>query len=389
MAKTYIQQVAIGVLTRAHKIIPTEFLIVGRTGKWQLARRAKWIDGYNVFIIKENFLYPDEFVIEDFEYSPIETEHNGGQYNLAYKYWRTLLFTFSGLDVKAYIRDQTLGQRAFANLVGPQTKLGVVYKNNASTEFRPAVLTNPLRINKSDYLINIEVEVFSTQSTPQFNVFLWAVHGETIYYYDSNTQTWTESGATVVLVWTGFNANEYETHTFEDIPQPAAIPDGEDYQMILFMYDENILGALTETAYITSLKVFYADITNVPKKLKIRTLISETKRKPIDFESKFYNLPGIEGNTSIYASGILATGLDKYVSDVLDTTDSDQIIAPSALEYEGENGTLLVHLSDMVGQQHLTDRWRFDAEIMPSDVTPSAVFWATWDDFICELEASS
>lgn len=399
MAKTYIQQVAIDVLTRAHKIIPTDFPILNRTGKWQLARRAKWIDAYNKFVLKESLIFGIRDA--DFEEFSAEQYPDHSQYagkpcfiNRNWYYFTTDSLLYTAID-DYILAILTGGNSEFVlgNYVEDNKCLIVRVESKDTYCF---VASSPALIRTGTTgVFTIDFEYYNfTEYDPEpitepsrIDVWLLAYKRESgvLYGYDPNDETWDEDftnskfnifGSTMDI---GLNTATFTT---------ANIPDfTEDYELMLVIAELNYV--FSEGVLLKSATVRLDSQTQVPGGVKIRTLISETKRKPVEFESKFYNLPDIEGNTSIYASGILATGLDKYVDDVLDTTDSDQIIAPSALEYEGENGTLLVHLSDMVGQQHLTDRWRFDAEIMPSDVTPAATFWATWDDFICESTASS
>lgn len=358
--------------------------ILNRSGAWGLVRRAKYIDGFNNFIFKENIFYPDEFNIDDFDYE------SNPPYDLAYRYWflemPSSVANFIA-KLKSIAANRASEQGAYATRVGVENKLGVMVRDQRNQSYMFAV-TSPVLMIKGTNTLNFSIEVWSNQSTRNVYIGLAAIYGDTVYTYDSTTSAWVEYAGSLGLGLrvTGFDASVYYTEEFLGIVQPPAYASDLDYYLLAYFSTGNTLETTPDKyTFITDFKC-YLSSDLPPSKLKVRTAIATTLRKPIDFESKFYNLPNIYGNTALYASGILAKDLDYYVGGVLDTEDVDQVIAPPTLEYEGNNGTMLVHLSDMVGAQHEYDRWEFNATVIKG--VGVARYFAEWDDPICETETS-
>jgi hypothetical protein len=380
----YDLDVAAETLARSPRELGYDLEILNRSGAWNLVRRAKYIDGFNNFVFKENIFYPNDFNIDDFDYE------SNPPYDLTYRYWfLELSSSFNNFiaKIKSIAANTTSDQHAYSTRVGLEKKLGVMVRDQRNHSLMYTI-TSPVLMIKGTNTINFSVEVWSNQATRNLYIGLAAVYGDDVYTYDEDTTAWVlyEGTAYRGLRVTGFDASVYHTAEFTGIVQPPAYVDDLDYQLLVFFSTGNTAETTNDAyTFVTDFKC-YLSSDLPPSKLKVRTAIATTLRKPIEFESKFYNLPNIYGNTALYASGILAKDLDYYVGGVLDTEDVDQVIAPPTLEYEGNNGTMLVHLSDMIGSQHLYDRWEFNATVIKG--VGVARYFAEWDNPICETETS-
>jgi hypothetical protein len=230
------------------------------------------------------------------------------------------------------------------------------------------MITPCLLIKDASSTFTVEVEAFSNQTTRNVYVVLLAFYNGVHYMYDAYNTAWVvyELPYEVPL---GLHLqplpSTFDFGTFEGIETPPAVPVGDHYFLSAFIYTGNTAETVDGKAtYITGLKIFLKNTNiNIPRKLTETTSLSTSRRKAVEFESKFYNLPEIDGNTAIYSNGILATNLDHNVGDSNEELYSDLIIAPPTFKYRDNIATLLVHLSDMIGINHVLDRWQFDADI--------------------------
>lgn len=338
------------------------------SGQWSLARKAKYIEATNNFELKGNIIFPDELLIEDF------INCADPEYNLQYRYWFFSANTMFATLAACFI-DTRANTKAYANSVGYANKLGCLIRDDRAIN-AVYLVTSPCLVIKDGSTFSIEVEVFSTETTINCWVNLVIKYNGILYCLASYTDDWQKITVGLSfgrqLVSSGASL-EYITGTITSLPQPPFILDGESYEVLVMMATGNTPPAPNSglATYCTNLKLSLSSSSTIPapRKLTETTDIITTRRKPIIIESKFYNLPAIPGNTSIYASGILATGLDGPIGESGYSENSENIIAPATLLFRGNNATLLTHLSDMIGINHVFSRWKFTASVLPQNIT--------------------
>jgi hypothetical protein len=367
-------------LTREERpifIMDTDTLpISGLSGYWQLVRKAKYIEGVNNFGLKESIFYPVTLELEDFDANP-DSENSIN--DLVHKYWRKYIgsITYSIVynAIKSFFIDERTLPLALGATLNNDGLLGVLaeeYQNPLQGQF--LFLPPSLLIIESGATLTINISAVPVGHTTQIGVGLIARLGNLLYTYD-NSLGWityySSSSPVVAYTLNLLNLGQETTGTKTGISFPP-FRVGTAIEITAFaIWSFSGSPVSGDYLYVTDLKVKAVSVGNYPRKLSIKTILSESRRTPVTFEGKFYNLPSINGRFSLYHSGILATGLDYKVDESGEELNSDNIIAPSAFLYKGNNATLLVHVSDMLGVNHMSDRWEFNADILPLTDEPS------------------
>lgn len=337
--------------------------IMNRSGAWQLVRRAKYIEANNEFLLRDNLLFPDTIEEEDFVFA----DGSRSGYNLQYNFWG--YFDAYNGDMFDRILDyfenhQTL-RKAYANVMGTTGKIGVMLRDDLD-ESPYGILTNSGLVIKDDVnTLRIDLEAWTNiDGTRNVYVSLFAIYKGELYHYFAagGEEAWVKNPTQYYgfRMQPGFET--FSTGYFTAIPQPPTIPVGDPYEICMFVDAGNPTLAIGEVYYLTALKITLESTVSYPKKLQVLTNLSITRRSPVELNPKFYNLPEVEGASGIYDSGIYGKELDMEIDSVLVPAASG-IVPLSKLLFGGNNGTLLVHLSDMYGIQHLHDRWEFTASI--------------------------
>jgi len=364
------------------------FPIIGRSGAWQLTRKAKYVEGSVRFGLKEGLINPPPFEDRMFEDVDHFEPFNDFNYPLKHVNWSGLYDTGTTFNqILAALEFSSDTPRAFAAFLNRQETPALLI-GDARGSNKTGLMTSGITVTKVTGTLDLKFSIFNNSAFTNIGVTAYANFNGVLYEYNRSATAW-QSPAATFTGWTVIDIGDKEITelSITDIPHLTAPVTGDRYS--LFFVFNNIAGsyAAGENMFLTAFTLTYNEVQLLPSKLTIRTTVVETRRKPVVFESKFYNLPAISNAMAYYHSGILATGLDVYSSGVLAEEESVKIHALATLEFEGENATMLVHATDIVGINSQGDTWRFSARVRETD-DGEAVISSRWDDliYVCERE---
>lgn len=334
--------------------------IMQRSGSWQLIRKAKEIIAKNEFNLRDNLLFPDDFKLEDFIYN---TESSTDKYNLRYLFWG-FWYPISTwrTTLKEYIENPQSLRRAYGNSL-PNNVLGVMVKDDTDYDIDPRgiPITNIVNMVKhAGTTLKVEVAATSNQANTNLYTSLLILHKRDIYTY--NYGSWNKNPELLPYGLRIENFSGDTSQTFDDIPLPSGIPAGDSYILLATLDAGNVEWTAGKVCYVTSLKITMNAAKAYPRKLELTTILSDTRRSAVKIEPKFYNLPDIEGCSALYDNGTYAVEVDEEVGGEIIPANSG-IIPLTKMVFNGNNGTMLAHLSDMYGVQHEFDRWEFNADV--------------------------
>lgn len=357
------------------RFIPDDFKII-KKGAWQLIRRAKYLDAKNDYKRRKSLFYPSD--VNDIIMQPVDkfetyTNFYADDYEMMTKQWIAGGWPWSWLA-----GGQTGGFVPVAQ-VGNDSKLGLKLADRFGAAQK--ILSPRGLVMTGDAGMSLSLEVFNGSLSRSIDVAILAYSplADTPYMqYNHSTKTWNSypegSGNPTyneVIAETG--KNQYAEGVLEEIPQPPFL--ASDYYYIVVEVKAN--GGGLSSCFVTSCMLSLDGVNGLPPSILIRTMISETRRSPIEEKFEFYNLPNVFGDQSFLESGI-------YHKDAFD----GNITAPQVFGYENNEATMLVHCSELIGGQMTAERWKFKATIIDHpDITEEQDPWvsAAWSKYFCEI----
>lgn len=364
------------------KFMPEDYKIVV-SGSWELVRRAKYLLAKSDYVLRNNAIQP--YPLKQENLLAVDKDLNypsffASDYNYYTPDWAT------NPIISDWLKGVTTEGKTAVGNVGDSNKLGVklVDRFNSSTLF---IMSKPALMIKGDESFGLTIEAFSIKQM-DVRYCLFAYNPETddmrIWHKPASVAAWFSytqgDSITPINLLNDITPNEYFSVTNDyNIPQPGAYSLGDGYCISLYLtYDNWLPGAFG--AWITDYKLPLLTSTALPPSLTIRTNIAETRRSPIEEEFDFINLPklGLLGNDqSFFFNGV-------YYRD----PSTDAVSAPETLGYDGNEATLLVHQSELIGGQMTADRWAFKAKIIEPKAGQSVeLITATWSGYVCETDS--
>ncbi len=331
---------------------PTTYPIRDQGGNWELTRKAKAIKGATTFEIRDNLIFPEEFLLEDFTYVG-ETE-----YELEYRIWGAKGISF--VPPYGYFYQK-------ANRVGNLLKLGLLVFDYTSYTNLTTGIMKKLRMEAASVTFSLSAELWANITGPVYFVLMASRGiGKPAYYYNNVTGDWQSYVTSYPCTLT---ENDYTDFTLADIPSPTQMDTGEIYDFWILVSVDALITPLIpvegDMIYLTEVKLQATSALEVyPSKVTINTLLGETRRKSVEFTVSIYNLPEIEGTALLYYNGIFATGMDIIEDSSTIDPSTDKVVPVPTLILNSNSATLLVHLTDMYGLQYLFDRWKFDCILL-------------------------
>lgn len=366
------------------KFMPEDYKIVA-SGSWELVRRAKYLLAKSDYVLRNNAIQPYPLkqenllaVDKDLNYS----RFFASDYNYYTPDWAT------NPIISDWLKGVTTEAKTAVGNVGDSNKLGVKLVDRFTFFGSPPyIMSKPALMIKGDESFGLTIEAFSIKQM-DVRYCLFAYNPETddmrVWHKPTSVAAWFSytqgDSITPINLLNDITPNEYFSVTNDyNIPQPGAYSLGDGYYISLYLtYDNWLPGAFG--AWITDYKLPLLTSTALPPSLTIRTNIAETRRSPIEEEFKFINLPklGLLGNDqSFFLNGV-------YYRD----PSTEAISAPETLGYDGNEATLLVHQSELIGGQMTADRWAFKAKIIEPKAGQSVeLITATWSGYVCETDS--
>ncbi len=363
------------VATKVLKEIPNIFTLEAGA-QFSLVRKLKHLDATNKLEIAESIFYPatltEEFFIpiDSVTFYPIYDKDDYDNITDRYSLYG---------DIFLMLKDDSSAYYVPIAKVGSSNKVGVFMIDTSwsSSELKRIVSRRGMII-KGTNTMKLSLEVYS-QSTRNiyYSIAAYSPVYDTYKQYDHSTKTWSSypaySGWPTDNLAFEATAKEYTSGTFADIPQPD-FADGLIYICVVVRVAA-FSGVLA--CHLTECKLVIENPRGLPPSLTVRTNISDTRRSGATEEFKLYTLPEIDGDQSLFNGGV-------YIYH--DAISS--LFAPEKIIYNTGYASLLVHASDIIGQQMTADRWLFDAVIHDVASNTLAIVTAEWSDYVCEKVSS-
>jgi hypothetical protein len=346
------------------------------SGSWDLVRRAKYLDAINAFQPLSSIFFPA--TIEEKHLTPMSevdsfTLYDKSKYNTATDKW---YFGVAAWDVL-----KGLQEKRFSPVAVIDGKLGMMIMDSSYTNIRFSITseralmvkgTNPFDLELEAYQFGVDgrkVNYSLVAYNPVLDTFFTYNHEATIFLTE---KTWynypVASGFPLANEGIITTRKTLTSAKIEGIPQP---PINDSYYIVVVVYMADFQAQ--QPCYITDCRMTIDRGAALPTGVRVRTLISETRRSPITENYSFHNLPLLDGDVLYFQNGI-------YLND------DGVIIAPETITYDGNDATLLVHQSELIGNQMTEERWNFKGKIIEPKLTESILIIAEWLDFYCDIE---
>jgi hypothetical protein len=373
-----------------------EYLIINKSGRWRLVRRAKWIDS-KALLATNTLVFPEEIsedtVVPSSELSP--SIYRAGFY--PYYSLHHARFVGSSNILKEDSLNLVMNAGVFAG------QIGVVIRDNVPIDTYD-IHTRRIPIVKGTDRIRAEFTMWANYNAIVRVGFLaWSPYTDEVFNFGTHLspterrwEPWSdlEPLVTTLLFLTGTFNEDGVTATRELSMPPPPFTDPEAtnsvYYIVPIMGTGNTrVNEDDKFLMLNDLKLQLLTEKGVPKSITLRTNISESRRSPIEETFTFSNLPRFKNDQSFYRNGIYAKGLDLYINDVLQSEKEDNVVAPRTVLYKQNNATMLVHNSEARGRQMLDDRWLFTARVKAFVDEGLLLYFATWNhsiDFVCEID---
>lgn len=403
---SYTLQVNKEEVTRAPVLFREEYPIVNKTGRWELVRKAKYIDAIHVYERLDNLVFPAGINSEDCidantSNVPEPIDYRAGYYSLYHPNYRLLE---EGDLLSSVMQEASLGtlpMSAHAENVTADGATGLILRDSLSGERYLIGQRIPVMVGHGKMTITAQGWTNHPPSGLDTNYIKYALIGyspQLNLYVKWNGSSWTAWDRVtipylkLIITESEFTVGQLVSKEDEVGQANGVLP---IFQLayivpIFYAYNANSDFASTDYLLLTDFKLSMVN-SGTPNSLKVRTSISETMRSPIEEKFTFCNLPALMKGQSFYKNGIYAKGLDYYVDDVLQTNNPDNIIAPPYVTYDGNSATMLVHNSEARGEQMLLDRWKFKARIIMRVKEAFSLYYASWyhDGFyVCEKDTT-
>ena len=366
------------------KFMPQDYKIVAY-GSWDLVRRAKFLLAKSNYEIRSNVIYPPSLSLDTL--TPVDRLRNyatfdSSKYDYYSTHWRCSGWIWSWLSNPELKGECAVGK------VGDSQKLGLKlvdrFKNPglASPEGR-FIMSKPALVIKGDEKFSLMIEVFSVkQMDIRFALLAYSPTLNAYKQFRSTVFGWEsfDEGSGNPTTWIAINdisTKKYVSNIFSEIPQPD-FDEGDSYYISVYITYADDVGGQAGT-FITECKLMLDTELALPPSLTIRTNISETRRSPIEEEFTFINLPLIGNDQSFYYNGM-------YYRD----PSTGDISAPETIGYGGNEATLLVHQSELIGGQMTAERWAFKAKILEAiGESEEQLIIANWITalYVCETDS--